>query len=312
MKRFIISAIVILIGVFALDRIGGQMMWWVNQHSHDATAPKIKYIVEGAKEDVVLMGTSRCQGHYVSSIIADSLGMSVYNGGIDASENIFSHYIVFSHLLANHTPKVICLDVRRNDLFAETDPYTSISFFAPYFGQNKQADSVYYTAGTARQYLASHLYRYNSKAASNILGLVYNKQTAKGEDHGYIPILKPLNPIEITEEITVPANNEIDENKLDYLQRLIDHCKERNIMLVLVVSPSPSHVDDNYYAGIRQLAVKYGIPFMDYHTPGLFLDRPELFKDRGHLWDEGARLFSMMFAEDLKRMVDHTLSYNRD
>ena len=300
MKRFIISALVILAGVFALDRIGGQVMWWVNQHSHDTTAPKIKYLVNGVNEDVVLMGTSRCQGHYVSSIIADTLGMSVYNGGIDASENIFSHYIMFSHMLANHTPKVICLDVRRYDLFVETDPYKSISFFAPYYGKNKQADSVYITAGTANEYMISHLYRYNSKASSNILGLVYNKQTAKGEDHGYLPIFKPNIPVQISDEILFPKKNDIDKNKLDYLQRFINHCKERNILLFFVVSPAPSHVDVSYYATLKSLAECNGVTFMDYHTPGLFLDHPEYFKDSQHLWDEGARKFSEIFAKDLK------------
>lgn len=301
MKRFVISVLIILAGVFVLDRIGGQMMWWINQHSHDTTAPKIKYLVEGVNEDVVLMGTSRCQGHYVSSIIADTLGMSVYNGGIDASENIFSHYIMFSHMLANHTPKVICLDVRRNDLFVEAaDPYKSISFFAPYFGKNKQADSVYYTAGTAYEYMISHLYRYNSKAASNILGLVYNKQTAKGEVLGYVPIFKPTIPVEISDDIVIPNLNEIDQNKLDYLQRFINHCKERNILLFFVVSPAPTRVDVGYYAALKSLAERNGVTFMDYHTQGLFLDHPEYFKDSQHLWDEGAIKFSEIFAKELK------------
>lgn len=304
MKRFIISAIVILIGVFALDRIGGQMMWWVNQHSHDTTAPKIKYLVNGVNEDVVLMGTSRCQGHYVSSIIADTLGMSVYNGGIDASENIFSHYIVFSHLLAGHTPKIICMDVRRNDLFVEAAPFNSVSFFAPYFGKNKQADSVYYTAGTAYEYKISHLYRYNSKAASNILGLVYNKQTAKGDDHGYIPIFKPSTPVAISKEIVVPKIDEIDNNKLDYLQRFITHCKEKSILLVLAVSPAPTHVDADYYKELKALAVRNDIAFLDYHTPGLFLDHPEYFKDSQHLWNEGAVKFTEIFAKDLKTIIN--------
>ena len=304
MKRFIISALVILTGVFVLDRITGQMMWWVNQHSHDTTAPKIKYLVEGANEDVVLLGTSRCQGHYVPSIIADTLGMSVYNGGIDASENIFSHYIMFSHLLSHHTPKVICLDVRRNDLFVEAgDEFKSISFFAPYFGKNKQADSVYYTAGIANGYKISHLYRYNSKAASNIIGLVYNKQESKGEDQGYLPISKPTKPIQIRETFISPYSEEIDNNKMNYLRRLISHCKQKGIELFLVVSPAPSHVHGDYYATLKELAENEGISFMDYHTPGLFLYHPEYFKDSQHLWDEGARLFSSQFASDLRTLL---------
>lgn len=303
MKKLIISLIVIIIGIFVVDRLGGQIMWWVNQHSHDATAPKIKYLVDDVKEDIVLMGTSRCQGHYVSSIIKDTLGMSVFNGGVDASENIYSHYILLSHLLAHHAPKVICLDVRRNELYQEADPFKAITLFAPYFGRNASADSVYRLAGTDWEYRLSHLYRYNSKAASNILGLIYNKQSSKGEDQGYIPIAKPPKPLSISDDISMPRNTIIDDNKLVYLRKFINDCKNKNVQLVFVVSPTPSHVDGNYYAELKRVAQEYGVPFLDYHTPGLYLDHPEYFKDGQHLWDEGARAFSQIFAHDLKEIL---------
>lgn len=115
MKRLIVSFFVILAGVFVVDRIGGLLMGWVNRHTSDITAPKIKYLVNDVDEEVLFMGTSRCNFHYVPSIISDSLGMSVYNGGIDASDNIFAHYWVLNQVLSHHTPKMICLEVMDND-----------------------------------------------------------------------------------------------------------------------------------------------------------------------------------------------------
>ena len=44
MKRLIVSFFVILAGVFVVDRIGGLLMGWVNRHTSDITAPKIKYL----------------------------------------------------------------------------------------------------------------------------------------------------------------------------------------------------------------------------------------------------------------------------
>ena len=92
-KKFLASVLFVSAGVFALDRLGGKVMQWVNQHTHDVSGPKIRYLVEDVREDVVLMGTSRCNFHYVPSIISDSIGMSVYNGGIGGSDNIYAHYI---------------------------------------------------------------------------------------------------------------------------------------------------------------------------------------------------------------------------
>ena len=97
MKKFIASLVFVLIGGFVVDRVGGMAMWWVNQHTRDISGPKIKYLVNEVHEDVILMGTSRCNLHYVPSIISDTLGMSVYNGGIDASNNIYAHYIMLCH-----------------------------------------------------------------------------------------------------------------------------------------------------------------------------------------------------------------------
>lgn len=148
MKKLLSSILFVAVGFFAVDRLGGMIMWWVNQHTHDVSGPKIKYLVNDVHEDVLLMGTSRCNCHYVPSILSDSLGLSVYNGGIDASNNIYAHYLMLNHILAVHKPKVICLEVMVNDFQEEADPFNTVTFFAPYFGINEGADSIFRLAGT--------------------------------------------------------------------------------------------------------------------------------------------------------------------
>lgn len=300
MKKFVASFLFVLIGVFGVDRIGGVAMWWVNQHTHDVSSPKIKYLVNDVHEDIVLMGTSRCNLHYVPSIISDTLGMSVYNGGIDASYNIYAHYIMLNHILARHTPKVICLEVMTSDFVKDRDPFNTIGFFAPYFGLNSHADSVFIEAGKYWQYKISYLYRYNAKAVSNIAGLAINRQA--GNDNGYIPNPKPAHFPEILEKNNVPE--ESDPKKLEYIQRFINQCQQKDIKLIFMVSPMYSVVDARHYDVLKSIARENGIPFMDYHTTGLYLDHPEYFKDWMHLWDKGARLFSSVFAIDLKRILE--------
>ena len=301
MKKFIASFVFVLIGVFAVDRIGGMVMWWVNQHTHDVSGPKIKYLVNDVHEDVVLMGTSRCNLHYVPSIISDTLGMSVYNGGIDASGNIYAHYIMLNHILARHTPKVICLEVMTSDFVEESDPFRTVTFFAPYFGLNNRADSVFMEAGKYWQYRFSHLYRYNAKAASNIAGLAVNRQA--GGDNGYIPVPQPAHYPDKLDERKNPQN--IDNKKLEYVQRYVNLCRQNNIRLIFMVSPCYSIVDAHHYDVLKDVAQKNNIPFLDYHTAGLYLDHPEYFKDESHLWDKGARLYSSLFASDLKAVLDN-------
>lgn len=299
MKNFIKSLLFIIIGLFVVDRMGGMAMWWVNQNTKDTSGPKIKHMVKDANEDVIMMGTSRCNFHYVPSIISDSLGMSVYNGGIDASDNIYFHYILLNHMLLKHKPKLICLEVSVKDFGKQAAPFADISFLAPYLGNSEKADSVYRLAGSYWKYQVSHLYRYNAKAVSNIGGLFVNKQV--GEDHGYVPIPKPAyfpQQMELRK-----SRAQIDSLKLGYMERFISLCKQNNIRMVMMISPMYVKVASDYYDVLKEVAQKNKVPLLDYHTRGLYLDHPEYFKDDIHLWGDGAKLYSSIFASDLKKVL---------
>ncbi|MBQ6190791.1 MAG: hypothetical protein IJK51_00660 [Bacteroidaceae bacterium] len=300
MKKLLASALFVLIGLFIVDRLGGMVMWWVNQHTYDVSGPKIKYLVGEVHEDVVMMGTSRCDVHYVPSIIRDALGMSVYNGGINASDNIYAHYIMLNHILARHVPKIICLEVMTNDFTEQEDPFNTISFFAPYFGKNEGADSVFRLAGKYWIYRISHLYRYNAKATSNIAGLVINRH--KGGDNGYIPVPKPAHFPKALKHSPTPQAT--DSLKIEYVNRFVSLCKKKGVKLIFTVAPEYTKVDSDHYDVLKGIAKQYGIPFMDYHTAGLYHDHPEYFKDCLHLWDKGARLYSSVFAHDLKKILE--------
>lgn len=299
MKKFILSLTFIVIGVYVVDRIGGMLMWQVNQQTHDVSGPKIKYLVNDVDEEVVLMGTSRCNSHYVPSIIRDTLGMSVYNGGIDASNNIYAHYIMLNHILSHHNPKVICLEVMTSDFAVIPDSYKTIAFFAPYIGKNIEADSIFRLAGKYYQYKFSHLYRYNSKAFSNIAGLLVNRHA--GGEMGYIP--RARSQYMVIELKNGVCPEKVDSQKIYYLKRFIDMCEQHGVRLVFMISPAYEKVDYSYYKVVREIAKENDIPLLDYHTKGLFLDEPELFYDEKHLWDEGARRYSSIFASDLKKVM---------
>ncbi len=225
--------------------------------------------------------------------------MSVYNGGIDASNNIYAHFLMLNHILAIHKPKVICLEVMITDFTMEDDPFNTVTFFAPYFGLNEGADSVFRMAGKYWKYRISHLYRYNAKAVSNIAGLAINRN--EGGDNGYIPSPQPVHFPSSLEHKNTPKT--VDNMKLDYVRRFIYLCKKNNIKLVFMVSPMYTKIDTDYYDILKAIAKENNIPFMDYHTSGLYLDHPEYFKDIYHLWDKGAKLYSSVFASDLKRIL---------
>lgn len=303
MKKLVCSLVIITLGVFASDRFGGEVMQFVNNNTHDVLAPKLKYVKDSIHEDVVIMGASRCHHHYIPNIIADTLGMTVYNAGVGGAENIYSHYIVLSHILERYTPKVICLEVMPTDYNHQDDPFSVISFFTPLFGKSERADSIYRLAGVYWRYKASHLYRYNAKASSNLWGLMLNRQ--KKNNNGYIPLPEPGQyPQKIINE---ERSTEIDQQKIEYLHRFVNLCRSNRIKLMFVISPKFTKVDVSHYNVLKTFAQENRIPFLDYHTMGLYLDHPEYFKDTGHLWDKGAKLYSSVFARDFKRVLNNEI-----
>jgi hypothetical protein len=299
MKKLFYSLIIIIFGLYLVDRLGGIIMGMVNENSKDVLAPKLKYISNDIHEDLVFMGASRCHHHYIPSIISDSVGMTVYNAGVGGADNIFSHYIVLSHILERYAPKVICLEVMPTDYNIQQDPFSVITFFSPLFGRSERADSVYRLAGTYWKYKVSHLYRYNAKASSNLWGMLLNRQ--KDDDHGYMPLPEPRKyPQTMTKESVDKGS---DPLKMEYLSRFAGLCHQNNIKLLFVVSPKYTHVGENHYAILKDFAASHSIPFLDYHTIGLYHDHPEYFKDMTHLWDKGAKIYSSVFAGDLKRIL---------
>ncbi|MGM9841049.1 MAG: hypothetical protein ACI31D_02470 [Candidatus Limisoma sp.] len=299
--RVILSLAIISATVFALDRLGGEAMWWAFHHTNDITSPKICYVAEQIDEDIVMMGTSRCNYHYVPSTIADSTRMSCYNAGVDASDCIYSHYTLLRLMLRRHTPKVVCLDVMAAD-FATWEGYNpteTVSFFAPYAGADEQSDSVFRLAGTLNAYRLSHLYRYNAKAASIIFGLFAERHPQSVS--GYIPISGADEPLPKLEKYESQA--QVDSTKIRYVEKFVDDCLSRGTAVVFVASPHYSIVDSTYYAPLADLARRRGIPFLNYHGSELFTDRPELFHDPTHLNSRGAQRFTEIFAADLRRIV---------
>lgn len=302
MKRLLISIFFIIASLWCIDRLGGVAMHYVSRNTHDIFGPKMKHIAVDADEDIILMGTSRCNMHYVPSIIRDSVGQTVYNCGIDATKDIFSHYIMLNHLLSHHTPKVIILDTRNEDLLGSSD-FSTIGFFAPYFGINSSSDSVMREAGKYWAYKVSHLYRYNAKAPSNILGLVVDSYA--NNDNGYIPLARPQDhPQELIHKTDTMLP--LDSLKYDYYQRFVNRCHEHGVRLILAISPCYSIIDSSYYSAVYGFAKQNNLQLLDYHSEGLFHDCPQCFKDDHHLWDSSARVFSEQFAHDLKQILAHS------
>lgn len=110
------------------------------------------------------------------------------------------------------------------------------------------------------------------------------------------------------QNVTLSGYSMSEKNK-DYLERIIEYCKKRDIPITLFVSPmndlqllSTLQYDD-YITEIRRLAAEYGISFYDFNLAKeeyLPLHSGEYFRDAGHLNADGAEVFTPFLYQVLE------------
>lgn len=300
MKKLAASLIFILVAFFIADIVVGIAMQWLYDNTEHEYVTKTRYLAGHVDKDVILLGTSRTSHHYIPSILEDSLGMNIYNGGMDGTDNIYMHYFLLNLILRHHTPKVVCLELSTHDYCTPEDSYKPLGRLAPYIGMSKDNDSIFRQAVSYWPYRISVTYRYNATVISSIGGF-FMHQHRSGKT-GYDPLPSPKTLPEPSDESTTKGT--IDQKKIYYINKFIALCKQRGIMLVFSTSPRLSKVPADLYDPLKRVATENGIPYFEYHTKGLFLNHPEYFRDTGHLCDKGARAYTPIFAHDLKEYLN--------
>lgn len=94
---------------------------------------------------------------------------------------------------------------------------------------------------------------------------------------------------------------EILPKNAEYLQKIIDLCKEKDVKLMLVKTPSNATSEEKaYYNSVEKLAEENGVTFVDYNLnyQEIGLDIDTDFYDDSHLNAWGAEKFSEYFAEN--------------
>jgi hypothetical protein len=90
-----------------------------------------------------------------------------------------------------------------------------------------------------------------------------------------------------------------DMRSIEYLSRIAQLCREKNIRLIVFQAPYPSTIvgrmdRDQIDDAIRSLCRAENVPFLDFSR--VFYDRPELFCDGHHLTSHGAVTFSRLLG----------------
>lgn len=295
MKKFLVKVALFFVIVAALDMGYGIVGDYLRDHAKGGVAAKVHYICEECNDNLMMMGSSRMQHHYVPQVFEDSLGMACYNAGMDGNGILLS-YGFLKMLLERYDPKMIVYDVSGFDMYGD-DNTKYLDFMKPYYwSEHESVAGIFSDVDKMERWKnMSSFYRYNSKLFQMIGD---NVHPLSNLDKGYAPLDRTM---DYDPPVPSGETRQVDSLKIQYLRKFIALAQENDVNLVFVASPTWhgfSRVADN--APMTLLSEEMGVEFINCYYDSLLCSSHEFWSDATHMNDKGARAFSGELAGKLK------------
>lgn len=297
-SRFFLRLVLIASLILLLDQVFGLILKHYYFRQENGKEAQTTYIIDSTVADILIFGSSRASHHYVPEVFESRLNKSFYNTGKDGNYILYS-YAIFKSVLKRYYPKLIIFDIRAYDLGDIPSEYERLSQLLPYYQKYPEIRDVIDLRGPFEKLKQiSAIYSYNSlilQIVNGNLGLIKAGETNL---KGYIPLTRTMKQEKI--DLWDLNNIRIDENKIHALKDIISTCKQKNVDLVFVQSPSWLIIQDSVCKKIiSDMCSENGIAYLDMSNDSTFIKRPDYFEDINHLNNTGATVFSDMLINKL-------------
>lgn len=233
--------------------------------------------------------------------------MDVLNIGLDGSALIYSRSLLEVFINKDNL-KLVILNI---DLFEfqkqawSGNFYSMIERLAPLYGRYKFVDSALEKDSFWEKLkYAISSYRYNDLVLSILYKNLSDRREYRRELSPATIIKLPIDAVTMKEKFS--DDIDIDPRKKVLLENMVDVCREKNIEIVMVVSPlyypDKKVTDRDAYLEnyIQSIAKDKDVPFIKI-TQDTFSEfrNHRLFKDVWHLNHRGSEFFSARLADQL-------------
>ena len=303
MSKFIVRILIFLTIMFIADRVVGMALNYVSTHPRGGMTLRRNYITDHSKEDVLVFGSSRAHYHYNPQIVNDSLGMSCFNCGENAM-GIVLFYSWWKIISQRYHPHLVVYDVSPEFDIRVSNNIDYLWRLRRFYDQ-KQIHVVFdEVAPNEKWKMFSKMYRYNSTFTELAADFIYpmKQQGTKG----FVAVNRTLNQRYSRAKPRFDGAVVVyDSLKIGFFEKMIEEMGTTK--LVFVASPYYSGINDTVYEPLRNLSMKYGIPFLDYSNDPKFVRQNQYFFDINHLNATGADLFTNELVKDLRKIEEGNL-----
>lgn len=310
MKKLAAFVAIALAAVVAADLLFGYIAKsYLVGHRLPGDYEEIDYLIKDLDEEILILGSSVALNGLNPNVIADSLGLSCYDGG--ANGQVMPFYESMLECAVGHPrrPSVLLLGLTPNEL-AGTGVGERFNLLLPYYHTGYPAiDRRLDSKSAAEPYLLrSSLYRYNT-IWWRILLYHFITPGVKGE-HGFtgkpVPVALPT--------LLPDTSATVTAERRQSFAHIADLCRQSGIHLVVFFPPiyqdysGPTATIDY----VARYCAAAGIACFDDSRDPYFLSRPDLFYDNIHLNIVGCQTYTSRFAHRLKPLLLHNPSGSTD
>ena len=135
----------------------------------------------------------------------------------------------------------------------------------------------------------SEMYQNNSK----ILAMVADNLVYRNLNKGYIPLYGIVtDSAKYENQVVGLTSKELDSVKLSLFERFVADVKDRDIPLVMFVSPIYAYSARVDYVEAEKICAKYDVPFYYLMEMDGIADDCTMFQDRTHMNNTGAEKYT--------------------
>jgi hypothetical protein len=247
------------------------------------------YNSEGRKYDVVILGSSRANNHFVAPMFEEK-GLKTFNYGMSGSHLFETALMLKLMIERKYQIKNVILEADLN--LSGSDQSEGIaSRFLPYIHNSNVVKEHFQTQEHFNELYYIPFYRYiKYEIRIGFREMFFNaihKKTIHLNNLGY-------NPLDGVENGNMKNNivklNPLPHNK--YYEEIKSICKANNINLIVVMTPMCENVKGmNYFEKVKKA-------YPEIHNYENAVVENKYFSSCGHMNDTGARMFTARILKD--------------
>ncbi|WP_426092189.1 hypothetical protein [Flavobacterium sp. DSR3-2] len=287
MKQFLIftvkTVVLLLLLLVVLDFL------YTTVYLQYSNRGKIDYVYNSTARDydVVILGSSRANNHFVAPMFAEK-GLKTFNYGMSGGHLFEASLLLKLMVERNYTIKNVILETDLNLSNEKRDDGVS-SHFLPFLHDSKIIRNHFSQETDYKELYYVPFYRYVSFDSKigfrELYKTVVNEPTTYLAHLGYYPLGNKKGNMKNNLTNLKPVHNK-------YYEEIKQLCKANNINLIAVMTPMCNNTKGlNYFEKVQRL-------YPEIHNYEKAVEGDQYFSSCGHLNDTGARLFTSIIIKD--------------